>query len=500
MLEHPMNSRRSPRAIAIHVSTWAGAPRWLTAAAVALALMLAASAAQSRSAPESFADLAEQLLPGVVNVATSQKVKQRSMTGDENLDEFFKEFFDNQRPSEEEQRPTSLGSGFVIDSAGYIVTNNHVIAEADEITIRFHDDTELKATIVGRDEKTDLALLKVEPKEPLPALNWGDSDDLRIGDWVMAIGNPFGLGGTVTAGIVSARSRDINAGPYDDFIQTDASINKGNSGGPLFNLDGEVIGINTAIFSQSGGSVGIGFAIPSVLAQNIIGQIREFGRPRRGWLGVRIQNVDEELAEALRLPEAKGALVANVTPGGPAEKAGIKQGDVVLKFDGRDVTEMRSLPRMVAETPINKDVEVIVSRQGKEMSFQVVLGELDEGAEAASATPPPEAETAPPLKEGKIETLGLTLAEISPVTRERFDLDAEVSGVVVTEVVADGPSATKGIQVGDVVIEVDQQAVASPADVEKRVEEAKENGYRVVTLLVYREGDFQWVAVRIVQG
>ncbi|MGH6931559.1 MAG: DegQ family serine endoprotease [Dongiaceae bacterium] len=465
-----------------------------------MASIFAAGAAHSRSAPDSFADLAEQLLPSVVNVATSQKVKEPSMTGDEQLDEFFKDFFDRQRRNEEPRRQTSLGSGFIIDAAGYVVTNNHVIAEAEEITVRLHDETELKATIVGRDEKTDLALLKVEPKEPLPALAWGDSDELRIGDWVMAIGNPFGLGGTVTAGIVSARGRNIDAGPYDDFIQTDASINKGNSGGPLFNLDGEVIGINTAIFSQSGGSVGIGFAIPSVMAKNIIAQIREFGRPRRGWLGVRIQSVNDELAEGLRLKEVKGALVANVTPGGPAEVAGIKQGDVVLTFDGREVTEMRSLPRMVAETPINKEVEVVVSRQGTEMTFQVVLGELDEGAETASATPPSEAVPAPPVKEGKIETLGLSLAEISPATRERFNLDEDVSGVVVTEVIADGPSATKGIQVGDVIVEVDQQAVASPAEVDSRVKDAKGNGYRVVTLLVYREGDFQWVAVRIAQG
>jgi serine protease Do len=437
----------------------------------------------------------------VVNVATSQKVKERSMTGDEQLDEFFKDFFDrNRRNEERRQTQTSLGSGFIIDPAGYIVTNNHVISDADEITVRLHDDTELKATIVGRDEKTDLALLKVEPKEPLPAVSWGDSDELRIGDWVVAIGNPFGLGGTVTAGIVSARSRNINSGPYDDFIQTDASINKGNSGGPLFNLDGQVVGINTAIYSQSGGSVGIGFAIPSALAKNIIAQIREFGRPRRGWLGVRIQTINEELAEGLRLKETKGALVANVTAGGPAEQAGIKQGDVVLSFDGRDVTEMRSLPRMVAETPINKSVEVVVSRQGEEMTFQVVLGELDESAETAAVTPPPETETAPPMKEGKIDTLGLSVAEISPATRERFNLDEDVSGVVVTEVTADGPAATKGIQAGDVIVEVDQQAVGTPADVEKRVGDAKSNGYKVVTLLVYREGDFQWVAVRIAQS
>ncbi len=473
--------------------------RWFFALLALGALIFTAAVAQARSAPDSFADLAQQLLPGVVNISTTQNVEEESITGEEDLDQFFKDFFERQRRQNPQQRRmTSLGSGFVIDPTGYIVTNNHVIAEADEITVRFHDDTELKATLVGSDDKTDLALLKVESTKPIASLGWGDSDALRIGDWVLAIGNPFGLGGTVTAGIVSARNRILDqGGPYDDYIQTDASINRGNSGGPLFNMAGEVIGVNTLIYSNNaGGSVGIGFAIPSAMAKNVTEQIREYGKPRRGWLGVRIQTVNEELAEGLRLPEARGALVANVTSGGPAEKAGIKQGDVILKFDGKEVNQMRTLPRMVAETPIKKKVDVLVVRQGTEMNFQVELGELTEEAEQASLQTGPEA-TSPAAKEGKIAALGLTLSEISGSLREKFSLTAEAKGVVVTDVEQNSAAAEKGLNPGDVIVEVDQQAVATPGDVDKRVVEAKERGYRVVTLLLFRGGDYQWVALRI---
>jgi len=393
---------------------------------------------------------------------------------------------------------TSLGSGFVIDPSGYIVTNNHVISGAEEITVRLHDDTELKAKLIGTDEKTDLALLKVETPKPIASLNRGDSDALRIGDWVLAIGNPFGLGGTVTAGIVSARNRVLDQGAYDDYIQTDASINRGNSGGPLFNMSGDVIGVNTLIYSNSnGGSVGIGFAIPSGIAKNVIAQIREFGKPRRGWLGVRIQNVDAELAEGLKLQQAKGALVANVTPGSPAEKAGLKQRDVILKFDGKDVDAMRTLPRMVAETPINKKVDVVIIRDGKQMTVQVVLGELTEAAEQASLPEGSGQATPPPAKEGKIASLGLSLSEISDALRQKFSLTADAKGVVVTKVEDNSAAAEKGLHEGDVIVEVDQQAVTTPGDVETRVKEAKDRGYRVVTLLLFRDGDYQWVALRI---
>jgi serine protease Do len=479
--------------------------RWLVWLATLAALALAAASAQARSAPESFADLAEKLLPAVVNISTTQTVSDEATTGDEDLDQFFKDFFDRQRRDNPERRMTSLGSGFVVDPAGYIVTNNHVVAEADEITVYFSDDSKLNATLVGRDEKTDLALLKVEPKGPLPALSWGDSDTLRIGDWVLAIGNPFNVGSTVTAGIVSARNRILEGGgPYDDYIQTDASINRGNSGGPLFNMDGEVVGVNTAIVSpgNGGGSVGIGFAIPSAMAKNVIAQIREFGRPRRGWLGVRIQTVNEELAEGLRLPQAKGALVANVTPGGPAEKAGIRQGDVILKFDGKEVDQMRTLPRMVAETPIDKKVAVLLVRQGQEMTLEVVLGELTEEAEQAALQSGPSTGATPPPKEGKIAALGLTLSELTPPLRQKYSLADDTKGVVVTEVEQDSSAAEKGLHAGDVIVEVDQQEVSNPADVEQRVNDARERGYRVVTFLVFRagEGDFEWVALRIDRG
>ena len=468
-----------------------------------LAILLWAATAHGRSAPDSFADLAERLLPTVVNISTTQTVERRQ--GTEEFEEFFREFFERRGQQGEEQpdqpqrrRQNSLGSGFIIDSAGYIVTNHHVVAEADEISIRLSDDRSLDARLVGTDEKTDLALLKVDSSEPLPFTNWGDSDDTRVGDWVVAIGNPFGLGGTVTAGIVSARQRDINAGSYDDFIQTDAAINRGNSGGPMFNLDGDVIGINSAIFSPSGGSVGIGFAIPANLARNIIDQLRDQGAVKRGWLGVRIQTVTEELAEGLRLERAEGALVASVTEGGPAEAAGIRQGDVVLRFDGRRVEEMRRLPRMVAETPIGKAVDVVVWRKGKEVTVQVDLGQLEDTPQTASLSPGAEDNDRSGF--GEVSELGIDLARITPDLRQRFELDDQAEGVVITEVDTAGSGAEKGLRPGDIIVEVDQEKVQSPADVAKQVDQAEQEGFRVVTLLVFRQGDYQWVAVRIANG
>jgi serine protease Do len=453
----------------------------------------------ARGAPDSFADLAERLLPSVVNVSTTQSVTGEA---DQDLEELFRDFFERRgegegdggdgAPAPQRRRASSLGSGFVIDPSGYIVTNHHVIDGAEEVTVRFSDDTVLTAEIVGSDADTDLALLKVETDEPLVAAQWGRSDQTRIGDWVMAIGNPFGLGGTVTAGIVSARQRDINAGRYDDFIQTDAAINRGNSGGPMFNLDGDVIGVNTAIFSPSGGSVGIGFAIPSNLASNIIRQLREFGEVRRGWLGVRIQTVNEELAEGLRLEEPRGALVASVTTDGPAEKAGIKQGDVILEFNGRPVAEMRKLPRMVAETTIGDEVPVVVWRKGQEETFMVMLGELD--IEQIAAIEAPKEDQA---EAGKVPSLGLELGSITPELRERYELGETTNGVVVTGVDPEGSAAEKGLTPGDVIVEVDQDEVTLPEDVADKVLEAQKEGYRVITLLVYRQGDFRWVAVRI---
>ena len=372
-----------------------GVQQWLVGMAVVIGIMSMALTAKARSAPDSFADLAEELLPTVVNVITSQKIEETTETEGqpqipqgENFEEFFRDFFERRgggRQPEQPRRGGAQGSGFIIDSAGLIVTNNHVIEGADEVAVRLQDGTVLEAKVIGADEKTDLALLKVETDIKLPATSWGSSDESRIGDWVLAIGNPFGLGGSVSAGIISAHSRDIGSGPYDSFIQTDAAINRGNSGGPLFNMDGKVIGVNSAIYSPSGGSVGIGFSIPSVMAQHIIEQLRENGEVKRGWLGVQIQTVTEELAEGLRLDEPSGALVSSVSKGGPAEKAGVKVGDVILEFNNRKVPEMRKLPRMVAETPIGREVDVVVWRKGKKKTVSVDLGQLPDDVVAAVA-------------------------------------------------------------------------------------------------------------------
>ncbi|MET4807450.1 DegQ family serine endoprotease [Limibacillus sp. MBR-115] len=465
--------------------------------ALALLLMplLSATSVHARGTPESFADLAEKLLPSVVNISTTQAVPEGQA---QNFEEFFKEFFERRgRPAPERPRraPSALGSGFIIDASGYVVTNNHVIEDAEEIKVILQDDRTYDATLIGRDEKTDLALLKIEPKEPLPSVDWGDSDELRIGDWIIAIGNPFGLGGTVTAGIVSARARDINAGPYDDFIQSDAAINRGNSGGPMFNMDGEVVGVNTAIFSPSGGSVGIGFAIPSQLARNVILQLRDNGEVKRGWLGVRIQTVTDELAEGLGLDETTGALVASVTPEGPAAEAGIRQGDVILRFNDRKVEDMRRLPRMVAETQIGKSVDVVVWRDKKEkVTVQVMLGELPSDDELASLEPAPMGEGS---DGGKVEALGLTLSGINGELRAQFGLPDDIEGVVITDVDPSGNAAEKGLKPGDVILEVDQDPIATPDEVAKRITQSKEEGYRVVTLLVLRDGDPSWVALRL---
>lgn len=463
-------------------------------------MAFAANPALSRGAPESFAPLADRLLPAVVNISTTQVVKRENQPQLPQLppgspfEEFFREFFDRQqRQDAPARRATSLGSGFIIDPSGLVVTNNHVIAEADEISVILHDETRLRAEVVGRDAKTDLALLRVKPDKPLPAVEFGDSDASRVGDWVVAIGNPFGLGGTVTAGIISARARNINAGPYDDFIQTDASINRGNSGGPMFNMDGQVIGINTAIFSPSGGSVGIGFAIPSKLARPVIEQLKAHGQVRRGWLGVRIQTVTDELAESLGLDKARGALVANVTEGGPAEKAKIAAGDVVLRFDGKDVEEMRHLPRIVAETEVGKKVDVIVWRRGKETKLTVVLGEFPEEDQVSAATPG----GGPTGVGATAEALGLKLATLTPELRQRLKLPEDVTGVVVTEVAADSPAAEKGVRAGDVIRKIgpEQAEVKSPSDVADKVEAAREGKAKALLFLMERDGNPRFVAL-----
>jgi serine protease Do len=349
--------------------------------------------------------------------------------------------------------------------------------------------------VVGRDTKVDIALLRVKPGKPLPAVKFGDSDGTRVGDWVLAIGNPFGLGGSVTAGILSARAREINAGPYDDFLQTDAAINRGNSGGPMFNMAGDVIGINTAIYSPSGGSIGIGFAIPANLAKPVVDQLREFGRARRGWLGVNIQSVTDEIAESLGLDKPKGALIASVRDGGPAQVAGIQAGDVVLTFDGKDVNDMRHLPRIVAETPIDKTVKVKVWRKRKEHVFDVKVGELNEDDQQAAATPnkqQPPAEVA-----GSVKALGLSLANLTPELRERFSLAEDSAGVVVTDVATDSPASEKGMRAGDLIVEVAQEEVKNPGQITAKIDEAKQSGRKSVLLLVDRQGDLRFVALKI---
>lgn len=468
-------------------------------------------------APLSFADLAEKLSPAVVNISSTQKAAPISP---ENLQEipqfppgspfedFFKDFMQKQQgqlPNGEspvEQLPsTSMGSGFIIDGAkGLVVTNNHVIKGADEIRVTLVDNTILDATVVGYDEKTDLAVLKVKnPKNhKLTEVSFGDSDQMRVGDWVLAIGNPFGLGGTVTQGIISARKRDISAGPYDDFIQTDASINRGNSGGPMFNLRGDVIGINTAIYSPSGGSVGIGFAIPANLAKPVVMQLAEFGKTRRGWLGVKIQTVTDEIADGLGLKDVHGALVASVTPGGPAEKGNIKAGDVITEFNGQKLDAMRQLPRIVAETPIGKDAAVKLIRDGKTISTTIKVGELEKAETDGIIEKASGEKDSKPAKGLELKDLNVTINNISPLLRETYNIPEDVNGVVVTSVKIASDAAQKGLAVGDVIVEVNQQPVKDAASVEKIVKTVKDEGKQSILMLVdsQGQGDVRFVALK----
>lgn len=461
------------------------------------ALLLVFSSVEARPAPEGFADLAEKLMPAVVNISTSQTVQQRRSRGPgaPPFNDFFEEFFNQRRggPSQPESRKvSSLGSGFVIDPKGIIITNNHVIEEADEITINFSDGTKLPAELIGRDPKTDLAVLKVKSKKRLPFVPMGDSEKARVGDWVIAIGNPFGLGGSLSAGIISAINRDINAGPYDSFIQTDAAINRGNSGGPLFNMKGEVIGVNSAIISPSGGSVGIGFSIPSNLATSVIGQLRQFGETRRGWLGVRIQAVTDELAESLSLGTARGALVSEVSPDGPADKGGIKVGDVIVRFDGKPVPTMRDLPRIVAETKIDKPVGVEVIRRGKSKKLSVVTGRLEEPDLAKEAKGEKE-----PKKNANGEYIhsGLTLQNINPESRRDFELGDKASGALVVNVERSSAAFEAGIRAGDVIAEIDQQAVGSAKTAVDALEKAKKSGRKSALIFVQSRGTVRFVAL-----
>jgi len=483
------------------------------AAAAAVAILMAASAVPALArGPEAVADVAEKVIDAVVNISTSQTVEARRggmprMPNDPQLDELFREFFNRGAPGGGEQpggdnrpnnsrRVNSLGSGFIIDPAGLVVTNNHVIADADEVTVVLNDGSKLKAEVKGRDTKTDLALLQVKPEKPLTAVKFGNSEKLRLGEWVIAIGNPFSLGGTVTAGNVSARNRDINSGPYDNYIQTDASINRGNSGGPLFNLDGEVVGVNTAIISPSGGSIGIGFAVPAKTAVAVIDQLREFGETRRGWLGVRIQPVTEEIAESLGIKPARGALVAGVEEKGPAKPAGIDAGDVIVKFDGRDIREMRDLPRVVADTAVGTAVEVVIIRKGKEETRRVTLGRLEDGEKIQQAAVRP---GAPGEQSAVQKALGLELSNLTDAARQRFKIrDTVKEGVVITGVDADSVAAEKQLKAGDVIVEVAQEPVSSAEDLQKKIDALKKDKRRQALLLVSGpEGDVRFVALSL---
>ncbi|MBI3440572.1 MAG: DegQ family serine endoprotease [Proteobacteria bacterium] len=456
-----------------------------------------------------FEDLAEKLEPTVVNISTTMKLDMADkgelppmpeLPPGSPFEEFFKDFYDQQhngRPPAEE-KVSSLGSGFVIDAVnGYIVTNNHVIRDADEIKVTLNDNTSMDAKLIGTDEKTDIAVLKVKSSKPLMAATWGDSDKARVGSWVIAIGDPFGLGGTVTAGIVSARHRDINSGPYDEYIQTDASINRGNSGGPMFNMSGEVVGVNTAIFSPSGGSVGIGFAVPSNLAKGVVAQLIKYGKTKRGWLGVKIQEVTPEIADNLGLDRPKGAMVSSVTPRGPAEKAGIKSGDVILKFDGNAIDHSRQLPKLVAEAEVGKKSTLTVWRKGHEETITVDLGQLEKAEESGLVTEKEKGEKPARTKSTTIASLGLGLSPLTEQLRDTYKIAKTINGVLVAEVKPNGPAAEKGMTVGDVIIEVDQQEVTTPEQIINQVSAAEKAKKTSILFFVAHDDDVRFIALKL---
>jgi serine protease Do len=455
------------------------------------------SAPAAQSPLPSFAPLVDKVMPAVVSIAVREKSgaapdeqddEDDSQSAPMPFDEFLRRFFGQHAPGTAPTPPTlrriALGSGFIIDPAGYVVTDDHVIADAERVTVLFQDQSAHPARIVGRDELTDLALLKIDSATPLPYVGWGDSEAVRVGDWVMPIGNPFGLGGTVGFGIVSARGRDIHAGPYDDFLQIDASINRGNSGGPTFNLAGKVIGINTAIYTPTGGSVGVGFAIPANRAKPIIDELRAHGHIERGWLGVHIQEVTPELAKALHLPEPAGALVADVSPGGPAAKAGIRTGDVIRAFNGHPVDRVHDLPLLTAAAPIGSSATVDLWRNGQPLSLPVIVERLPE--QSAAATPVPE-----PQQPKEVTALGLSLAPLTDALRRRLELPKGLKGVLVTGIDTDSPFAELDLAPGDVIQSIGHQAVTTPQQVAHQLAEA----HGTALLLVNRQGTAHYVAL-----
>lgn len=483
-------------------------PMALMAQEKALAEAQTPVAAPVKMIPATFADLAQELTPMVVNISTTQK-----MTAQEEMPEMpefpegspFKDFFEEfmERRGGGEGMPmmpsTSMGSGFIIDAEnGYIVTNNHVIRDSEKIQIILSDDTTLAAELIGTDEKTDIAVLKVDPKNlNLRAARFGNSDQMRVGDWILAIGNPFGLGGTVTTGIVSARARDINSGPYDDYIQTDASINRGNSGGPMFNMNGEVIGINTAIFSLTGGSVGIGFAIPSAQAEPVVKQIIKYGRTRRGWIGVRVQTVTEEIAESLGLDKPRGALVASVTKDGPSEKAGLQAGDIILEFNEQKVHEMKHLPRYAADADIDSTAKVKLWRDGKEVTLEMKIGELEKAEEAGLLGSDASVAPAPEGAQTTIDSVGLVLLPMDEALRREYGIAPDVDGVIVKNVLPVSEAQMKNISEGDVIVEINQTPVKSTQEVVEIISKGEKNGSKNVLLLLNSKGDSRFVALKL---
>ncbi|AXI50753.1 MAG: serine protease [Roseobacter sp.] len=472
--------------------------KWLMMGMLALAFVLM-QAVVALAKPESLAPLAEKISPSVVNITTSTTVEGR--TGPRGIvpegspfEDFFKEFRDRNNGGEAPapRKSSALGSGFVISEDGFVVTNNHVIEGADEITIEFFTGLELKAEVIGTDPNTDIALLKVEAPSALPFVSFGDSNAARVGDWVLAMGNPLGQGFSVSAGIVSARNRALS-GTYDDYIQTDAAINRGNSGGPLFNMDGEVIGVNTAILSPNGGSIGIGFSMASNVVTRVVNQLKEFGETRRGWLGVRIQDVTQDVADAMGLAKASGALITDV-PDGPAKDAGLKTGDVILSFAGVEVEDTRGLVRQVGNSTVGASVRVTVLREGKSQTLKVKLGRREdaEGAGASASAPEDEAEPEAPASKS---VLGLTITPLTDDLRTELGADDSVEGLAVTEVDEMSEAFEKGLRVGDIITEAGQQPILSITDLEDRITEAKDGGRKSLLLLVRRAGDPRFVAL-----
>ena len=498
---------------------WHSKGRWMIGVAMMAAVTLGTSLtpltvtlalAQQTQILPNVADLADRLLPAVVEISVESKVggggsatvapEAPPVPEDSPFKDFFDDFFKKKQgggDAPDGRTVSSMGSGFIIDASGLVVTNNHVVEGAEAIQVHMQDGTIMKAELVGRDPKTDLAVIRVKPKSPLPTVAFGDSDKLRIGEWVIAIGNPFGLGGSVSLGIVSARNRDINAGPYDDFIQTDAAINKGNSGGPLFNLDGQVMGINTAIFSPSGGSVGIGFSVPANTAKSVVDQLVKYGETRRGWLGVRVQSMTDEIVESMGLPKNSGALVADVTEGSPGKAAGIEPGDVITEFNGRVIKDMKELPKAVASTDIGASVVVKIIRKGQPMTLNVVIGRLEDGEKLVAADDKKKSDGAAATT---VTVLGMTASTMTDELRERYKIEEKVKGAVITEIAQDGAAAEKGLEAGDVIMEAGGKPVEVAGDISKAIEDATKANKSSVLLLAAKAGkagETRFIALKI---